>query len=102
MAKWVVLFKFTDKGARDILGLGGQVASRRLEWLELTGSALTTICLTMGEYDMVAVGEGDAEAVAAFALLQAQLGFCRTTTMPAFDVEDTADLIARVEQHDIT
>lgn len=101
MAKWVFLLKLTDSGAAKIDSLEALVAGRGLEWAELSGSEFTECCLTMGEYDVVAVGEGSVDAAAAFALLQARHGLFRTTTMQGLAVSEAPRLMGFVkERHD--
>jgi len=99
MAQWVFLFNLTDKAAKEVADLEGVVEARKKEWSDMAGSDLM-VCLTMGKYDLVAIGEADDDTAAAFALLQARQGYFRTTSMRAFDIAELPKFFDKQEQHD--
>lgn len=84
MAKWVFLFKLTAKGADQVPDIGGLIDQLKREWSEMSGHEMTECFLTLGEYDLVALAEGEADVAISFALLQAKTGYLATTTMQAF------------------
>lgn len=98
MPTYVVLYKFTDQGIKDIKN-----APQRIQQLvkatEAAGGTVIGSWLTMGEYDLVVVAEGtDDERALAFLLAQGAGGYVRSTTLKAFTKEQFADIVSSMPQ----
>jgi uncharacterized protein with GYD domain len=81
---YVLLMKLTEEGAHDIAQAPYRIEQAMTLW-ESMGGRIHSFCLTMGEYDYVAVASGpDDETAAVFALKLSQQGNVKTTSMRAF------------------
>jgi uncharacterized protein with GYD domain len=96
MPKYIVLFKFTDQGIKNIK----QAPERYQEGVkkfEAMGGKMLGFYATMGEYDYVAISEAPSDEVGmAFALGLGALGYVRTTTLKAFTPEEFAGMIRKL------
>jgi uncharacterized protein with GYD domain len=96
MARYVMLVKLTDQGARDIRNVPQRIEQTIKAWQELGGTDLS-IVMTMGEYDYCCMGEAPSEEVMMKLLFKlAARGNVRTTTMKAFTKEEVAGLLAGI------
>ncbi|MBZ9742923.1 MULTISPECIES: GYD domain-containing protein [unclassified Mesorhizobium] len=84
MTSYIVLMNWTEQGAKNVRESPKRLDAARKQLGEMGGS-FKAFYLTMGEYDMVAVGEAPDDAVLArFSLMLAASGNIRTRTMKAF------------------
>lgn len=101
MPDYVLLMKLTGEGARELeLAPQFQRETRRV-WESELGGTLREFCVTMGEFDFVALGSlPSAEKALGLDLYLALEGRVKTVTMPAFSI-DTVKTTLRtiVPQH---
>jgi uncharacterized protein with GYD domain len=96
MPMYVGLYKFTAKAAGDLKSLP-KLAKESTETWEAMGGKTTVVLATMGRYDMVSVGEGPSDEMAAtFAAGLAARGYVTTETLRAFTMEECAALLAKL------
>jgi uncharacterized protein with GYD domain len=95
MATFVILYKYTEQGIRNI-----KDAPKRLEAAK---KAVAQVGLTVkealwlqGEYDFIAIVEGDEIAATAFNINILKQGNLHSHTMRAFTVEEMTNILARV------
>jgi uncharacterized protein with GYD domain len=102
MVTTIVLMKFTDKGVVDINNSPRRIAEAMKLWDSMGGRTIG-VYLTMGDYDLVAIGEGpDEQTAAKFALALSAAGTVRTTTLPAFGLDDARRIIEGVPENVLT
>ena len=88
MAKYIVLIKFSDQGARTATE-SVKRAKNSVSTFEKYGAKKTAQYWTMGEYDLVTVLEAPDDETAMKAVLAVgMLGNVRTTTMRAFNADE--------------
>jgi uncharacterized protein with GYD domain len=96
MPMYVGLYKFTAKGASDMKSLPERVNESIKAW-EAMGGKTTVVLATMGRYDMVTIGEGPNDEMAAtFAAGLAARGNVTTETLRAFTMEEIGALLAKL------
>ncbi|HTX67689.1 MAG TPA: GYD domain-containing protein [Thermoleophilia bacterium] len=96
MPTYIGLYKFTAKGAGDIKKIPDLAKESAQTW-EAMGGKTIAVLATMGRYDMVTVGEGPSDEMAAtFAAGLAARGFVATETLRAFTMEECAALLAKL------
>ncbi|PSH68332.1 GYD family protein [Phyllobacterium brassicacearum] len=84
MTTYVMLINWTDQGVKTVRESPSRLDAARKLLAEMGGS-FKEFYLTMGEYDMVVIGEASDDAVMArFALTLAMKGNVRTRTLKAF------------------
>ena len=77
----IVLMKLTDKGIADVKNSPKRIAEAMKLWESMGGKTIG-VYLTMGDFDIVAIGEGpDEEAAARFGLALGAAGTVRTTSL---------------------
>jgi uncharacterized protein with GYD domain len=92
----VILMKYTDQGIRDAKRIAERIEQSTKLWESMGGKTLA-VYLTMGPYDVVAIGEGPSDEVAAAFLLKlGAAGNVTTTTLKAFSLEEAKSIVARV------
>ena len=96
MAVFVTLYKFTDKGLRDI-----RESPRRLregiEAFEKRGGRVLGAYYTIGEYDLVTIGEiADEQAGMAHTLEQNSLGNVRAVTLRGYTTEEFTGILTEM------
>jgi uncharacterized protein with GYD domain len=92
----IILMNYTDQGVREIKGTTERIAQFEKLWESMGGKALGTY-LTMGQYDLVSVGETpNDEALATFVLKIGVAGNARTTTLKGFTVEEAKRVLEKV------
>jgi len=95
----IVLMSFTDKGVVDIKNSPRRIAEATRLWESMGGKVLG-VYLTMGEYDLVAIGEGpDEQTAAKFALALSAAGTVRTTSLPAFGLDEARHIVEGVPEN---
>ena len=90
--RYIRLYNFTDQGIRTIREWPQRLeAARRVG----DGAGAGQIYLTMGQYDLVSIGEAASdEEYAANTLALGTVGNVRTTTLRAFNEEEAKAIIA--------
>lgn len=84
MTTYVMLINWTEQGVKSVRESPARLDAARKLLAEMGGS-FKEFYLTMGEYDMVVVGEASDDAVMArFALSLGMKGNVRTRTLKAF------------------
>ena len=84
MTTYVMLINWTEQGVKSVRESPARLDAARKLLAEMGGS-FKEIYLTMGEYDMVVIGEASDDAVMArFALSLGMKGNVRTRTLKAF------------------
>jgi uncharacterized protein with GYD domain len=95
MPTYVAMINWTDQGVqsfKDTLDRAEAAGSA----LEDLGGRLKELYWTLGPYDIVGVAEApDDETVTAWALKVSSQGNVRTTTMRAFDRDETRGIIEK-------
>ena len=94
MTTYVMLINWTELGVKNVRDSPARLdAARKL--LGEMGGSFKEFYLTMGEYDMVVIGEASADAVMArFALSLGMKGNVRTKTLKAFPEAAYREIIA--------
>jgi uncharacterized protein with GYD domain len=96
MAIFVTLYKFTDQGAKNVKE-SPQRLSAGLKAFEARGGKTLGAYYTLGEYDLVIIGEiADEQAGIANALAQASLGNVRSTTLRGYTPTEFAEIIKKI------
>jgi uncharacterized protein with GYD domain len=84
MTTYVMLINWTEQGVKSVRESPARLDAARKLLAEMGGS-FKEFYLTMGEYDMVVIGEASDDAVMArFALSLGMKGNVRTRTLKAF------------------
>jgi uncharacterized protein with GYD domain len=96
MPTYVTLFKWTERGVKDVKNAPARFeASKKLT--ESMGGKILGLYVTMGDYDIVAVTEGPSdEMAAAVALSIASKGNAKTATMRAFTESEFSEIVKKV------
>ena len=96
MPTYIILFKWTDQGIKEIKNLTQRV-QQNIKALEAMGGKITGVYAVMGDYDLVGIGEAPSDEVAmTFALGVGAQGNARTTTLKAFSMEQFAGIVKRL------
>ena len=96
MPTYVVLYKLTDQGIRNIKD-APQRMEKGIKALESMGGKVIAIYSVMGEYDYVGIGEmPNDEAALTLALAMGSEGNVRTTTLKAFTKEEFAEIVKKL------
>ncbi len=96
MARYVVLFDWTDQGVRNAKDTVQRVGQARAAW-ERRRVRIETIYWTLGDHDIVAVIDAPDDATLAASLLQlAGAGNVRTKTLRAFDEGEMQALLGQL------
>ena len=96
MARYVVLFDWTDQGVRSAKETVQRSRQARTAW-EPRGVRIEALYWTLGDHDIVAVVDAPDDAALGAALLQlAGSGNLRTTTLRAFDEGEMEALLGQV------
>ncbi len=98
MATYIVLGKFTQKGATGIKEAGQRVAQAKAIYRQM-GGELKGAYVTLGRYDVIHVAElPDDEAMAKVALTIGQIGNLHTESLRAFPAEEFVKLVASLPE----
>ena len=96
MPIYIVLFKSTDQGIRNIKGAPQRIEAAH-KAVEAAGGKTIAYYATMGEYDYVGIYESPSDEVTMTLLLATgSLGNVRTTTLKAFTQEAFAGIIMKL------
>ncbi len=96
MARYVVLFDWTDQGIRNAKDTVQRVNQARAAW-EPRGVRIESIYWTLGDHDIVAVLDAPDDATLAASLLElAGAGNLRTKTLRAFDEGEMQAVLGQV------
>ena len=96
MARYVVLFDWTDQGVRNAKDSVNRVGQAR-EAFQKQGVAIEAVYWTLGGHDLVAVMTApDGETFAAALLQLAGAGNVRTQTLRAFDEGEFGAILAKM------
>ncbi len=92
----VTLYKFTDQGIKNIKE-SPQRLHAAIKAFEAKGGKILSAYYTVGEYDLVVVGEiADEQAGLAHTLATVSLGNVRSTTLRAYSAKEFADIIKKM------
>ena len=96
MAKYVVLYRFTEHGAKDIRGTVARARQTR-EQNEKRGFKVQAMLWTQGPYDLVAVVEAPSEEAMMGGMVNVvSAGNVTSLTMRAFDERDMEKILEQV------
>jgi uncharacterized protein with GYD domain len=96
MARYVVLFDWTDQGVRNAKDTLQRVAQARAAW-ESRDVRIEALYWTLGEHDIVGVISAPDDATMAASLLQlAGAGNVRTKTLRAFDESEMQTVLGQL------
>ena len=96
MARYVVLFDWTDQGVRTAKESVSRVSQARTAFQSM-GVTIEAVYWTLGTHDLVAVITApEGEALAAALLQVAGQGNVRTTTLRAFDETEFGAILGRM------
>ena len=100
MPSYVLLLNYTDEGMGNIKYLPQHVSALR-QAVESAGGHIPHLCLTMGQYDLVAIIEAPSDqACVSIALGLSSLGNFRSTTLKAFTEEELIDIVDNIPSLD--
>ena len=96
MPKYVVLYRFTENGAKDIRGTVERARQTR-EQNEKRGFKVQALLWTQGPYDLVAVVEAPSEEAMMGGMVNVvSAGNVTSTTMRAFDQQEMEKILKQV------
>jgi uncharacterized protein with GYD domain len=96
MPKYVVLYRFTENGAKDIRGTVARARQTR-EQNEKRGFKVQALLWTQGPYDLVAVVEAPSEDAMMGGMVNiVSAGNVTSTTMRAFDEQEMDKILKQV------
>ena len=96
MRKYVVLYRFTEDGAKDIRGTVARARETR-EQNEKRGFKVKVLLWTQGPYDLVAVVEAPSEEAMMGGMVNIlSAGNVTSTTMRAFDQQEMEKILKQV------
>lgn len=96
MAINISLVNFTEQGIRNVKDSPKRAQGFR-DLAKKHGVSVRDLYWTTGQYDMIAITEGDDEALMAVLLSISRLGNVRTQTLRAMDLETFQRVLAKVE-----
>jgi uncharacterized protein with GYD domain len=96
MPVFVTLYKFTDQGVKNIKD-SPQRLQAAIKAFEARGGKLLGAYYTMGEYDLITIGEiADEQAGLAHGLATASLGNVRSNTLRGYTATEFAEIIKKM------
>lgn len=96
MATFVMLASFTEQGVRNVKDTTKRADAFK-EMAQRAGVTIRDVYWTLGQYDIVAIGETpDDEAATALSLSLASQGNVRTQTLRAFSRNEMDAIIGRM------
>jgi uncharacterized protein with GYD domain len=95
MARYLVLFRFTDQGLQNVMNLGSRArAESRFKFLERSGIKIVGYYWVDGQYDIAAIVETEKNETAMSVLLRVDAeGFMRFEAMRAYTTDEVADMV---------
>jgi uncharacterized protein with GYD domain len=96
MPTYIVLYKLTDQGIRNIKESPKRI-EEGIKAVAAAGGKMIGFYSVMGEYDYVSIGEApNDETAVALALALGSQGNARTTTLKAFTKEEFAEIVKKL------
>jgi uncharacterized protein with GYD domain len=96
MTYYIVLFKWTEQGIRNVKDSPKRVEAAKKEAQRMGGKI--SVYFTLGEYDTVGILEmPDDETALQYLLKLGSLGNVRTTTLKAFPESEAGKMIAKIK-----
>jgi uncharacterized protein with GYD domain len=96
MPIFIVLYKFTEQGVKNIKDSPGRL-NAGIKAFEAKGGKVLGAYYTMGEYDLVTIGEiADEQAGLAHTLAQNAMGNVKSTTLRGFTAKEFAEVIEKM------
>ena len=96
MPTYISLMKYTQQGLANIKESPKRLKEGKAA-AEKMGIRVIGVWVTMGEYDLVSVGEApDMQTMAVFQLALARLGNVTTQTLRALSEEEFAEVVSRL------
>ena len=96
MPGYIGLYKFTQQGLADIKASPERIKQAKA-FAEKMGIRVVGVWVTMGEYDLVSIGDApDDQTVAIYALSLAKLGNVTTQFMRALSEEEFAQVVSKL------
>lgn len=93
MPRYVVLYKFTEQGMKNMADCSQRVQLNKQRWEELGGKLLGHY-LTLGEYDAVSIVEAPNDQVGLQFLIEQGIGGdVRATSLRAFGEDEFGEVI---------
>jgi uncharacterized protein with GYD domain len=97
MARFIVLFNFTDQGIRNVKDTRKRADAAR-KAIQKAGASIKEIYWTLGAHDGVLILDApDDETATAVLLSIGKLGNVRSQTLRAFGQEEIASILANVK-----
>lgn len=98
MPKYVVLFRFTEQGIRNIKQSPERVQTAR-ETFKKAGAGVLDFYLLLGQYDTMFIAEApDDESIARACLAEASKGNVQTETLVAFSEEEFKRIVGALSE----
>ena len=92
----IVLWKFTEQGVKNIKDSPKRVQAA-IKSFEAMGGKMLGIYYTVGEYDLISIGEiADEKAGLAHTIATNALGNARSTTMSAYTPAEFAEILKKI------
>jgi len=96
MPGYISLYKFTEQGLANIKESPQRIKDAKA-FAEKLGMKVIGVWVTMGEYDLVSVGDAqNDEVIALFALALAGQGNVTTQTMRALSEDEFAQVVSKL------
>lgn len=96
MPIFVTLYKFTDQGVRNIKD-SPQRLKAAIKAFETKGGKILGAYYTVGEFDLIVVGEiADEQAGLAHTLATVSLGNVRSTTLRGYTATEFAEIVKKM------
>jgi uncharacterized protein with GYD domain len=96
MPTYIVLFKLTDQGIKEIKDTPNNI-KEAVKGIEAAGGRLKGLYAVMGEYDFVGISEFPSDEVQMTNILSlVSRGGVRATTLKAFSVEDFTKIVEKL------
>ncbi len=98
MPGYITLMKYTPQGLANIKASPERIKQAKAA-AERMGIRVVGVWVTMGEYDLVTIGDApDDQTQAAFNLALAKLGNVATQTMRALSEDEFAQVVSKLPQ----
>ncbi len=92
----IVLWKFTEQGVKNIKDSPSRLQAA-VKAFEAMGGKMLGIYYTVGEYDLVSIGEiEDEKAGLAHTIATSAMGNVRSVTMPAYTPDQFAEVLKKI------
>jgi uncharacterized protein with GYD domain len=95
MAHYIMLGNFSDQGIKAVKDTVRRADAFKA-MAQKAGVKVHQVYWTLGAFDIVAIAEGDEQAMTALGLTMGALGNVRTQTLRAFDAAEMGAIIAKM------